>query len=1505
MTSRPFSLPVPAGWLLAVSLLLPLFGCASERPAINRVQANALSKDFFVGDVADPDDDPVFLVRNFVVDASASQELVGLSSASALERVRFHITENMLFARRAYSLIDGDEKGTTEQPNGDIIAAYAIDSHFDIRRAYSSATGEELNVVEENTSDRPWHEREYFRVDWSENKVDSPTWISMFYGKVFGDLEVTPVSYYESGDSPDAPHFEADEGYFDVTSHFSVAPETVKMWGLDLPLCALMGWFTGSAIYSCDAQEAVVRTSFWRLDRADPDEDFEPFENTRAPREIVGNPGGLGNGADLGIFNPPRESYDPGYGFTEEGVRRYMNVHDLWQQSHQTRGRCEADADCERVTKRKGAVCLDSGTCSIPCNYEARGDEQGNSGGPNGTDDQCENDDTGYDGSEGAQCSPRNRCTIPYRDREIQPVAYYVNPEMPDDLQDAVDRSGDFESRGPTEDLLYTWNQALQLAIANAREVECRRTARSGTEEGIRQECHRRYFETDASGADAIQMVSYGGWGLPTPKDDSDVLVTCHNPVRSYDPELCGAEGFQARVGDVRKNFVIYWPYFTHAPYGGIGNWRGDPVTGQIIGAAATTIGRSATYSAAQVRDLALVALGELDFDDITDGVTARRFEKELREGRKPAAQSSERLNRTVGGVRGVPEEHALEHAPLSREQAAEALAELNPAALRQEIHRMRDAWVHDPGLADREALRVRAAAEPLLGSSLELDLMTSDWLVDAAGLAPNTPIDEPLLEMASPLRGNELGQGGALFGQLTRALGERGVCYLDAMAPVGSPDVGAIGHYYRKKYPNLRGDELAEAVYDDLWKETYKGIQLHEIGHSLGLLHNFASSYDSMNYNPQYWQLRTQEGDSTASCEGQPRGAEDTCMGPRYLDPETDDELGQAGEPRPGLVYFANTSTMEYQNARFFESAGLGQYDVMAMGALYGRVLQTFDPGDIPQDQQRFFESNLRTQLSEDWWGRWGVGADAFDFVVHYTELGRQIGAFDPARCRAASAEEVERAEWRIVHGKVCQPPPKDHAHWEDFIDEATDAQGTPVVAKKLRVAEGRAGAGNSRWPYRFGGDIRNSYPHINPVDSGADLWEVTAEAIRKNDYEYPLSYFRRQRRGWDDGSLPSRTSSVFYERLRSYHWAASSTKSFFESVLDEESQELFFGDDNLWRPTILAQASMFHGIANTLLIPEPGDYAAADVNLTPDGVSDLFSPAEQEPVFVVDPGDARFVSPDLDSSPAGGGSWDYSTHVLRAGYSVEKQLAARTLSDGRPVLSTISRDVYLDGRSMNINFRANLPDAMDRLLGGVLSEDWASTGPLLGDDGGGPARVSYRDFIDDAIGSAGGEQVAFPNLGYNQQLALLLFPQLYGRINGDLTLANKMRIWLDGSVSGEVDVPEAEQIRFSDPDSGITYIARAFGTEVFYGQTIERGIGSRMLQRANELMLRVYARATDDAGEPVVDEFGRPELARDEEGRLVTIGDAAARLEYRRYVGLVDAAVQISTAFGHGPLW
>lgn len=1476
--------------------------CAVERPTINRVQPNALSKAFFIGDVRDADDNPVFLTRNFVVDASESQELVGVSTASGVERVRWEVTEDMLFARRAYSITGGSDRGTGSKPNGDLIAAYKIESHFDLRNAYNPATGEELNIQEENTTDRPWNERDHFRVDWSQNLVNTPVWTEMFFGKVFGDVKVTPIVYYDNDEtSEDATLIEPDAGYMDVTSHFLVEPEMTKWGNFEFPLCWIMGIFTGSAIYSCDPQEAVLRTSFWRLDKADPDDDFEPFENTEAPQDIIGNPGGIGDSAMHGIITAPLETYDPQYGFTDEGVKRLMLKHDLWKQNHQTVGSCESNSDCEDVTGRSGAVCLASRTCSVPCNYEARGDAD-----DNGTEDQCENAQTGYEGSQGAQCSLRNRCTIPVRDRELETLTYYVDPDMPDDLQDKVNSKGKVTQQGANEQLIATWNQALQQAVATAREVECRRTAAHADLQAERDACHAKYFDVADSGADTIQMVQFGGWGLPTPKKPGNVLVLCHNPVRDYDDPACGEEGERFRQGDIRKNMLIYWNYNTQAPFGGIGAWRGDPATGQIVGAAATTIGRSATQSAGRVRDLILVALGELGLDEITGGTTAALFERALRDGHAPKdALTSEQIDERV---KQVDLDRLHQTVPMN-------LSSIDAQAPAKGIAAFRANLAPDPARAGKDLLRFQAAAEPLLGSEFEANMVNGAWVFDAAGADPAAASSQELLGMTSPLRSYDLGALASGDQRLMQALGQRGVCYLDKLTSIGTPEIRGLGQFYRAKYPDLDGAQFADKVYEDLWVEVYKGIQLHEIGHSLGLLHNFTSSWDSPNYDPQYWQLRTHEGTSTASCNGSVRGGgsdvrQDSCMGPRYLDPLTTDEMGVADEPRPGLNYFAHTSTMEYQNARFFETIGLGQYDVMAMKVLYGRVLETMDNRQLTSIVQGDMLSLNEGQRNEDW-PVYNVDFE-FPVAIHYTELARRLQIFDPARCRAATDAEKAKAEWRIVHGKVCAPPPKDHAHWDDFVNSATlptDIQGT-----KVRVAPdaATAAAGNARWPYRFGGDMMNAYMHVNPFDSGADAYEVTMETIAKNDYNYPLTYFRAKRRGWTDINLPSFMARQFYERLRAYHWSISFTNAFYTELVEQVPG---LGDiinewrtsDDVMRPGLIAQTEMFNGIASVLMAPEPGQYFQQTLNgnffdLNTRGVSNA---AE---TFVLDAGVGRFLAPAYDGGPNAGGSWDYQNYAERSGFEIEKALAARALTDGRPVFNSFSRDIYLDDRITNINFRNDVPQAVDRLLGGLLSGQWGSVSPYVTSAAvsSGEPVVIVPDLLSTSPVLPADARQLFPNFGYNQSIPTMVFSHLYGRLNGDLELSNKLRIWVEGSISAELQIPEVEQQRFTNPESGITYVARRFGRETVLGVSVDKGIGSRMLETANELLLGVYEVETDEEGNVIFDDFGRPELARDESGVPIRRADDtvdAAHTKFNRYVGQLDATVQISNLVGYGP--
>jgi hypothetical protein len=1280
----------------------------------------------------------------------------------------------------------------------------------------------------------------------------------MFLGNVMGTVKVSPIAYTETDKTRDnAPHFEAEQGYFDITNHYLIEPASTSSPFSDIqgtvPTCMIIGMYTGSATYDCNAQEAIVRSSFLRIDE---NRDFEPLENTQAPMDVLGNPGGIGSSDSLGVLTPGQQGWDPGYGYVDKLYHRFAHVHDIWQKSHQA-------AACDSNDDKDG----------------------------DGTADACDNAVTGYTGSKGSQCDVfKGKCTLPYRDRQIKTVGYWVNPEMPAMLQtpETAPDGSDTPPRGASEDLLYSWNQLMAGAAAGAREVECRRTG-----DGDRAACHDQFFAKDKV------MVSYGAWLTDAAKDPTPVLTLCHNPVRESDlHDTCGPTGLRARVGDLRKNFLVYWPYESRAPWGGIADWNADPLTGEIIGAAAWIMGRSATYAAAMQRDILQVAMGDTKVEELTGGTPAQNYAHYLQDGFSPSGLSSEEIQRRVSNV-----------------DAARAMRTVRPAALASDgasvadkydaFVRMQQTSSADPIAQSTAQLEVDALVRPLLGSKLEAQLVDSHWLVGALGADPSTPLDDAVMNAASPLRAMDPGRIHAFRDLVEQKMRLHGVCFLDTEAPaVGSVDMQGLAGYFQEKYGSLDKQARGEAIYRDLVIEAFKGIAIHEVGHSLGMLHQFASSWDSPNYNPQYWQLRTAEGTATESCDGHPRsGDTDSCMGPRYLDPETKDEQGEAGESRPGILYFGNTSVMEYQIERFGETVGLGTYDRHVMNALYGRVLETMDDAEhgglSPADQHRF-APRMQSQLGEqDRVTRDYPGFGKGTWPTHYTEVARQMKVFDPARdCRPATDEEKRLGEWRVVHGKVCAPAPRDLAAWRDFLSDRMGKNGSTAPFWHTRN-DPKIGGEHVRWFYRWG--TSSAYFHTSDDDAGADPYEVTRNTVRKFDVSYPFAYFRRGNREYNYTSLPSRTAARYFEKMRTYHWLVANSTAFYRSFGRSTYDQIANSDD--WhRPYLVAEEDMVRLLLRAILMPEPGTYAESARVGQSRPIFDL--PEQGAGSFDIGLVDGRFVGEEYDDSPAGGGSWDYQNWIKHAGFSTEKALALRALVDGRPSLFTISRQNYLDDRGVKINFRTDLAPAVDRLVGGLLSEDWEAVAPwTLPTDGKTPS-IRLLDLTSESPSRSPHARVVFPNVGYKQQLAGAMFTAIFSRLSTDMALVNKLRIWIDGQVGG-VDLPEPEQIRFTDPESGYTYIARKYGSETIDGKTVDKGIASRMLQHANELLAASYEVETDASGAPVRDAFGAPVLKKGADGQPVPLDPDTTRAgELNSYIGLLDALRQIGYSLGYGPL-
>ena len=319
-----------------------LAGCAGERDPINRVQQGVVDKAFFIGaNFEDFRDDPEFRTKSFNIDSGANSDNYAgtVGGATAVDRIRWEVTENMLFARRSYQEAPGaDNRGLPRKevspgklefpgkPTGTIIAAYKIVSHFDIRREYNPSTGEEQNTIVENSSDRPWFQRDHMRVDWSMNLAESSSGDTSW---VFGAGSLaTAIQYSPTNDNDeDRPHFE--NGYFDITSKYQLKSQELPGFGVSE--CVILGFFNGSSSFDCTPVEVKFRSSFVRLNG---DEDYEPFEESRAQRDIVGNWGNAGNNFNREYGAAPITAWDPQYGYTDAKTKTFFAVHNIWTKMH-------------------------------------------------------------------------------------------------------------------------------------------------------------------------------------------------------------------------------------------------------------------------------------------------------------------------------------------------------------------------------------------------------------------------------------------------------------------------------------------------------------------------------------------------------------------------------------------------------------------------------------------------------------------------------------------------------------------------------------------------------------------------------------------------------------------------------------------------------------------------------------------------------------------------------------------------------------------------------------------------------------------------------------------------------------------------------------------------------------------------------------------------------------------------------------------------------------------
>ncbi len=1223
-------------------------------------------------------------------------------SLRSVEKVVWDIQENFLIARRSYQRIRQSEpEGVArETETGAAIAMYRIESHFDIRREYDEVTGEERNVVVENSSDRPWYERLYLRVDWSENLITD--WEFLTPAKLLGGLELEPVSYYvqdlQEG-HPHRPKFERQPGsdevyYIDIVNKMFARPDTVEVPEIEegVPHC----FFFHTSHIDCAPVEITVRNSFLKVDE---NRDYQPAVQTGDRM------------ARAGFFNVERAGYDQHYGVVEPARYRFYVRRNLWRQNHRRAG----DGELVRCTEKNEAEVCGSGGSVCDLDW-ARAHEERTADGE----------------LEGA-------CTIPYRQREVRPVVYHVSSGFPQELFEHADRA------------VEQWNGAFSQTVGSLREIECLDQGGEATD------CAAEREREDARG----------------------IFVLCHNPVADTDPDVCGEPGTIADLGDLRYS-VIGWVNEPHlySPLG-YGPPSADPETGEIIAGSALLYGAAFERATSFGRDVLALLAGDLD-------------EQEVREGRQVEAWV-QRLQAPGSATTGRPaDDHvvAIDASNLAEIDAAMdfswargmgivgAASAAEATGFVNRIESVRAALARNGAFGGQGE---SGAAANLIDTDIERMLTNSEALL-ASGLDPGRPLNDEVLRRASPLRMGGWGGRARALERLRQQADEHGCVLTQQFADAGmmglareiqraaSEGDGTVT-WYGKSY--RIADEQGRVDYDAvrlaLRALMATAISVHEIGHTLGLYHNFSGSYDALNYNRRYWELR-----------------DDGNMAPRAWDPLTDAEVdGRIDE-------YAYSSVMDYsQHAALGQGAsGVGHYDVAAIKLGYGDLVEVFD------EVEDATAVNLIGFLQ-----RMGYPVQLTYSALAGAGSGFEVKAHNYLGIVTDVVGGIDRLEKRSdVPYRRLSPDPVLLA--QDVADPAVDPEGRPAV------------------PYRFCNDYLSEVrPECQRYDAGADAYE-SVQSIIDHYWNYHLfNAYRRERLGFEVEGYVEKIHGRYLAKLQRANQVYTLYRGIFEALFagNPSLEQFWIRSDGMGDWTVAAGAA-YQLLTRIITTPEAGYHQGATRG---DG-TEVLRPVTGWGSVRIDDYEGRPLETTWDIE-AGYYSWE---NIERVGFYYDKVLALEALTDPRTFF--IARDTAPDIRKYQISFYSSFGPAVTRFMRGLLSEDWQSIAPRYHEDA-----VQYPGVLDIEPASRPGTPID-PNTPFSIQLnaavlSMTLFPETF-----DQGYFNCARIFLSGGAeSVELD-PELPTVSFTDPTSGLIYVAGSYLDD----DGRETGIGARMLLHAQGLL-------------------------------------------------------------------
>jgi len=1169
-------------------------GCTTL-PQVNRVQTNLIDKSVFEGDwwytrtVIQLDDEVDAAIGaagvGFSPWAGAMSDEDIASRSGVIGRIRWVIDENFIYAYRATEIIPGSNADAGSASfRGSPLAVYRINAHVDVRQEYNPGTGEATNVVSENTTDRRWYDRRFVRVDWSQNLVTFGQFgDSLAYDALFGAFrrEPAPLGIDSIGNS----HQSEQNGTADLPAEW--APQMVRVaddttyrfrdeWPTNMQDTVHYMSFVTQEIWTplqcfgaaCGTSLAITtRDAFLRVP---PNHEYavETLANSEYDR--------------FGIIRTAQRTYLTG-GLDRSTLAEH----------------CRSNADCETndcdATHHicVGGLTDELGETDFLTYYRLRHNFYRNSfrhDGPNGgtvacvSDWQCsgrfdDDNDHQFDGVAGSICDQAAHvCTLPLAQRDVREVGYYLSPGYPVYLMRSA-----FELVGQWNEVFMHGSRSLHgRAAPSGPPVHCQgdiptdycfcgsNGVVAGEVDRATMTCPYRvdWFASLSDQTAAGVTDPYNCW-IASPPDVAhpgafgDYDHTWTGLHFQSDPNMpsecmlvlhvntCDADPTQPceQLGDIRYNMFNYVTA-AGASFCGVMQPMQDPLNGEAVVSPINMGGQCQdTFSGAGPLELWPILRGEQPNDDLINGEDIRRYFAALGTVHGPvgiAPGADPTFGFTDNSRPALPVDlHSFFLDQISANLAdASRLGGSEGRSLTFSNRMYRAAGTQ---LERRFASAAQSEGFPVPTVQEQLAANAIDG-IGALGVIPQQMnLDDPsVMARVSPF------QPGFFANMQTdeqrqNVLSDHGICMMTERPVIAS--VSQFGEYWANAF---RGVPLAEARVR--WAQAWhRAVMQHELGHALGLEHNFAATLDRDNYLPGYYNIALADRtgpDGTGGPDGQP----DLTL-PRLQDYDTTarggDQNGQiTGDEQTrwlrdmqnvrhsrnaaGAGNYMTASTMDYPGD-LSDMLGIGSYDRAAVYFNYFNEVEAYEnhcmdangDGTITQDECRnpgnvaannaanpnYPQTSAEGILRSDQFTRtlvpWYRGGDhcRFDVECPYSARGAGAGQTVTQRCLA----NPRYAPIPVTCGADLDGdgvPDVDAAH---CICSTLDADFVDYVDGNA-YRDRRAALQFSPVTYLFCSNPRlDDISWCNTFDAGENFQEVIANWRAEWQSRYLTSYFRR----------------------------------------------------------------------------------------------------------------------------------------------------------------------------------------------------------------------------------------------------------------------------------------------------------------------------------------------------------------------------------------------------------